>query len=119
MDTTERELKMLVLQEGKCPFEVWYKSLRDANARARIRARLTRIQGGNLGDYRTVGEGVCELRLDYRPGYRLYFAQVGQTVIVLLVGGDKSSQEDAIKLARELWEEYKDAIEGFQRDFRG
>ncbi len=110
---------MLVLQEGKCPFELWYRSLRDANARARIRARLTRIESGNLGDYKTVGEGVCEIRLDYGPGYRLYFAQAGQTIIVLLAGGDKSSQEDDIKTARQLWKEYKDAIEGFQRDFRG
>ena len=119
MDVTERELKILVLDDNKSPFEIWYSSIRDAQARARIRARLTRVEAGNLGDYKTVGEGVCELRVDYGPGYRVYFAQSGHILIILLAGGVKSSQEADILAARQLWREHKDAIEEFQRDFRG
>ncbi len=119
MDVTERELKILVLDEDKSPFETWYAGIRDAQARARIRARLTRVEAGNLGDYKAVGEGVCELRINYGPGYRVYFAQSGQTLIILLAGGNKSSQETDILAARLLWKEHKDAIERFQRDFRG
>lgn len=61
---------------------------------------------GNLGDYRSVGEGVCELKIDYGPGYRIYFGQVGTTIILLLCGGDKSTQEQDMSLAIEYWHEY-------------
>lgn len=84
----------------------WFASLRDRQARARINARIRRLSLGNPGDVRPVGEGVSELRIDYGPGYRVYFVQRGQSLVVLLVGGDKSTQErdirTAIVLAREL-----------------
>ena len=80
----------------------WFKSLNDREARGRIDARIRRMSLGNLGDVKPVGEGVSELRIDYGPGYRVYFAQRGQTIVVLLAGGDKKTQDRDIKKALEL-----------------
>ena len=89
-------------------FSKWLDRLRDARARVRVLSRLTRAEDGNLGDTKPVGESVAEMRIDYGPGYRVYFTKRRQTIIVLLVGGDKSSQEQdikrAIQLARDLEE---------------
>ncbi len=83
-------------------YQKWFESLRDINARLRIAARIRRISLGNLGDVKPVGEGVHELRITYGPGYRVYFVQHGDTVIVLLAGGDKSTQKRDIERAKEL-----------------
>ncbi|MCL6568515.1 MAG: type II toxin-antitoxin system RelE/ParE family toxin [Meiothermus silvanus] len=83
-------------------FAQWFASLRDAKARAVINARLRRVELGNLGDCAPVGEGVSELRIHYGAGYRVYFAKRGMEVVVLLAGGDKSSQSKDIKRAQEL-----------------
>ena len=87
-------------------FTNWLDRLRDGKARARVLSRLTRVEGGNLGDTKPVGEGVSEFRIDYGPGYRVYFTKKNKTIIVLLVGGDKSTQAQdikrAIQMAREL-----------------
>jgi putative addiction module killer protein len=84
----------------------WFGSLRDRIARARIDIRLRRLSLGNPGDVKPVGEGVSELRIDYGPGYRVYFVQRGQTLVVLLAGGNKRTQgrdiATALDLAREL-----------------
>ena len=84
----------------------WFARLRDRQARARIDARIRRLSLGNPGDVKPVGEGVSELRIDYGPGYRVYFVQRGKTLIVLLAGGDKRTQDrdinTAIALARGL-----------------
>ncbi len=80
----------------------WFSSLRDRSARARIDIRIRRLSLGNPGDVKPVGEGVSELRIDYGPGYRVYFIQRGQAVIVLLAGGDKRTQGQDIKKALEL-----------------
>ncbi|MPZ51112.1 MAG: type II toxin-antitoxin system RelE/ParE family toxin [Dehalococcoidia bacterium] len=84
----------------------WFSSLRDRQARARIDVRIRRLSLGNPGDVRPAGEGVSELRIDCGPGYRVYFVQRGETVVILLAGGDKRSQErdirTALDLAREL-----------------
>ena len=84
----------------------WFASLRDQRARARIDVRIRRLSLGNPGDVRPVGEGVSELRIDYGPGYRVYFVQRGQALVVLLAGGDKDTQDrdirTALDLAREL-----------------
>ena len=82
-------------------------ALRDRAAGARIRIRLRRLEAGNLGDCEPVGEGVSELRVHVGGGYRVYFGRHGQTVIILLSGGDKSSQATDIKRARGLWAEWK------------
>ena len=83
-------------------FSQWIDALRDLRARARIQARIERLAMGNAGDVKPVGEGVSELRIDYGPGYRVYFKKRGQMLIVLLVGGDKSSQTRDIKTALSL-----------------
>ena len=80
----------------------WFRRLRDRQARARIDIRIRRLSLGNLGDVRPVGEGVSEIRIDYGPGYRVYFVQRSQTLIVLLAGGDKDSQERDIRRALDL-----------------
>jgi len=88
------------------PFDEWLDDLSDNKTVARILARLARVRQGNLGDCKSVGEGVNELRLDYGPGYRIYFGQKGPTLIVLLCGGDKRAQERDIRLAKLYWREY-------------
>ena len=80
----------------------WFLSLRDRQAKARIDIRIRRLSLGNPGDVKAVGEGVSELRIDYGPGYRVYFVQHGQTVVILLAGGDKRTQDRDIKTALEL-----------------
>ena len=80
----------------------WFRGLRDRQARARIDNRIRRLSLGNPGDVRPVGEGVSEIRIDYGPGYRVYFVQRGEALIVLLAGGDKGSQERDIRRALEL-----------------
>jgi putative addiction module killer protein len=80
----------------------WFNSLRDRQARARIDIRIRRLSIGNPGDVKPVGKGVSELRIDYGPGYRVYFIQRGETLIVLLAGGDKRTQNRDIKKALDL-----------------
>jgi putative addiction module killer protein len=80
----------------------WFVALRDRQARARINVRIRRLSLGNPGDVKPVGEGVSELRIDYGPGYRVYFVRRGKTVVVLLAGGDKRTQDSDIKTALEL-----------------
>jgi len=83
-------------------FSRWLADLRDAKARVRIQARLLRVRQGNLGDVKSVGEGVLELRIDYGPGYRIYCIRQGANIIVLLAGGDKTSQSKDIQAAQAL-----------------
>ena len=80
----------------------WFRKLRDRQARARINARIRRLSLGNTGDVRPVGEGVSELRIDYGPGYRVYFVQQDQSLALLLIGGDKSTQNRDIARAHDL-----------------
>ncbi len=80
----------------------WFRRLRDRQARVRIDNRIRRLSLGNPGDARPVGEGVSEMRIDYGPGYRVYFSQMGEALVILLAGGDKDSQERDIRRAQEL-----------------
>ncbi len=89
-------------------FDKWFRQLKDTRAAARIQIRLDRLAAGNPGDVKPVGGGISELRIDYGPGYRVYYQQRGDVLIVLLYGGDKSSQAKDIKRARELAEEWVD-----------
>ena len=90
-------------------FAKWLEDLRDLRGRARVQARIERLIGGNPGDVKPIGAGVSELRINYGPGYRVYFQQNGSTLIILLAGGDKSTQarniQEALMLARQIKEE--------------
>ena len=88
-------------------FDDWLRSLRDLQGRARIDVRIRRLANGNPGDVRPVGQGVSELRIDFGPGYRVYFAARGDDLILLLAGGDKSSQARDIASALALYEAWK------------
>lgn len=91
---------------GGEPFTEWLSELPDRQARARILARLERIEAGNFGDVKFLRDDVSEVRIDWGPGYRVYFGRDGRTVIVLLCGGDKRKQDADIKRAVNLWREY-------------
>ena len=101
-------IEMYVTRTGRVPFEEWLLRLRDARARARIRARLARVWLGNLGDAHAVGGGVWELRIDCDPGYRVYYAQSGPATLLLLCSGDKTSQAADIQQAQTYWTEYQE-----------
>lgn len=86
-------------------FTKWLDGLRDRTARVRIATRIRRMETGNPGDIKAVGEGVSEMRITYGPGYRVYFVQDGETVVILLCGGDKSSQSRDIAQAKQMAKE--------------
>lgn len=104
-----REIQIYRASNGREPFTKWLESIRDLKTQTRIQARLDRLEIGNLGDCRSVGEGVFELRLQFGPGYRIYFGEVDQTIVLLLCGGDKSSQARDIEQAKVHWREYKES----------
>lgn len=101
------EIRRYRTAEGREPFTDWLSGLRDRKAKARILIRLERLELGNFGDWKFVGRGVSELRIDWGPGYRVYFGRDGQTVIVLICGGDKRKQDADIRKAVKLWQEYE------------
>ncbi len=104
-ETKYRILRNYITPSGAAPFVDWMNSLKDSVTRHRIRARLDRVEMGNLGDYKPLGDGICELRLDFGSGYRIYFAEEGDVIVILLCGGDKSSQVKDIKTAKMYWQE--------------
>lgn len=92
---------------GKSPYAQWLDDLRDAKAKAKIMMRVDKMELGLFGDVEPIGEGLSELRIHYGPGYRVYFGKEGNTVYLLLCGGDKSSQAKDIKNAKEYWKDHK------------
>ena len=104
-----RKLKIYRTPNGRVPFTEWLKSLQDRKTRKRIQAQIDRIESGNLGDHESVGDGVFELRCQFGPGYRVYFGQIGNSIVLLLCGGDKSSQNRDIERAKTYWWEYKES----------
>jgi putative addiction module killer protein len=90
---------MLEIRETSA-YAAWFSALRDRPAKARIDIRIRRLSLGNPGDVRPVGEGVSELRIHYGPGYRIYLTMQGEAIVILLAGGDKSSQDQDIRLAK-------------------
>ncbi len=106
---TEVDVKTIAIyqtEDGNLPFKQWLDSLRDKTTIARINARLGRIELGNFGDARPVGNGVMELRLVFGSGYRIYYGLDGGKLVVLLTGGDKSTQDKDIKTAHDYWSDY-------------
>jgi len=101
-----KTLEIYVTRKGSKPFVNWIESLKDSVGRYRIKERLERVSLGNLGDYRTLQAGVSELRLAFGPGYRIYFGEVPPDIILLLCGGDKTTQTSDIKKAIIYWQHY-------------
>lgn len=101
------EFQLYRTQAGKCPFRDWQDRL-DKKAQFVIDARLTRLQAGNLGDYKVVAPGVMEIRVDFGPGYRVYFTMSGNQIVILLLGGDKSTQKKDIKKASQYFQDWSD-----------
>jgi|SRR3989304_4892613 putative addiction module killer protein len=94
------------LREGASPFGTWFFGL-DAHAAAKVAAALYRLEQGNFSNVKAVGKGVSEYKIDFGPGYRIYFGQEGEEVVILLGGGTKKTQEKDIRTAQMLWAEYK------------
>jgi putative addiction module killer protein len=84
-------------------FSEWFEELRDAKGRARIAARIDSAKAGNFGDYKVLEGGICEMRINFGPGYRIYYVQEGLHLYLLIIGGDKSSQKTDITKAKQLW----------------
>jgi putative addiction module killer protein len=101
------EIRQYTTASGVNVFASWLESLPDRRAQARIAARLDRLAAGNFGDCKPVGEGVYELRIDYGPGYRVYYGMIGRTCVLLLCGGDKHRQNTDIAMAIEYFKDYK------------
>lgn len=101
---------LLVYQDenGYEPFSEWLDNLKDRQGRNRIRVRLRRLEAGLYGDCEPVGDGVNELRLFFGPGYRVYFGEEAEHIIILLCGSDKSTQKQDIEIAKRYWKEYKE-----------
>lgn len=91
----------------KRPFPDWLEALGDRQARARIQVRVDRLALGNFGDHRALGGGIYELRIDWGPGYRVYFARIGKVLLLLLCGGDKTTQQKDIENAKAYLQDYK------------
>ena len=108
MEAKNKIIRIYTDPKGRIPFEEWLKSTKDPALRARIRARLDRLSLGNYGDHKSVGDGIQELRLAFGAGYRIYYVDLDDVVIILLCGGDKSSQERDIKKAKGFWQELKE-----------
>jgi putative addiction module killer protein len=102
------EVRQYQTARGRKPFAEWLDSLCDPTARGRIAARLDRLMGGLRGDWRNVGNGVCELRIDHGPGYRVYFTEERSGLILLLCGGTKRTQTKDIGKAHANWKDFQD-----------
>ena len=101
------EVREYLAPNGSCPLEEWLAGLRDRRARNRILGRIDRLQAGLRGDWKAVGKGIFELRIDHGPGYRVYCGQDGSRLVLLLCGGDKRTQQQDIETAYEYWQDYK------------
>lgn len=107
MEANPKEVLEYVAPNGKIPFRDWLNSLRDQKAQVIVDARITNVIRGTLGDSRSVGKGVKELKIAYGPGYRIYFGEDGSKIVLLLCAGTKKTQERDIRKAHEYWEDYR------------
>ena len=102
------DIRHYLNRQGQDLYQGWLDNLRDRMAQARITMRINRIVSGAFGDCRPVGDGVWELKIDYGPGYRVYYAQAGRSLVLLLLGGDKKTQQADINKAIEYWHDYQE-----------
>ena len=103
----EIQIEFYETANGKRPFEIWLKDMKEQHTRAQVLMRLDRLKLGNFGDCKTLQEGVCELRIHYGPGIRIYYGKIGSQVVLLLCGGDKGSQDRDIAKAKEYLKDYQ------------
>lgn len=101
------EIQDYLTPDGRDPFADWLRGLADRQAKARTATRINRMAAGNFGDCQPVGEGVWELRIDWGPGYRVYYAMAGKRLVLLLVGGDKRKQQADIATAHGYWNDWQ------------
>ena len=109
MEVRPRKIVILQLEGGRSPYDEWFNGLKSVALQSAVDARLTRVRDGNFGDHRPVGEGVYELRIHKGPGLRVYYALRGRELVILIGGGDKSSQQRDIRTAMRLWRSYNEA----------
>lgn len=102
----QKQIEIYVTKDGRKPFLDWLESLNDREFRCRIKTRLDRVALGNLGDYKYLSDGIYELRTNFGPGYRIYYGTENDRMILLLEGGDKSTQKKDIKKAIAYWKDY-------------
>ena len=93
--------------DGKIPFNEWFNSLKSEESKQIVDARMTRLQDGNLGDHKSLRGGIYELRIHFSQGFRIYFGKRGEQLVVLLVGGEKKTQEKDILRAEKYWQDFK------------
>ena len=105
------EIRHYVSRSGRDVFDHWLTRLADARAQAKIAVRINRLAAGNFGDCKSLGHGLFELRIDWGPGYRIYYAMLGTVCVLLLCGGDKRRQSSDIDCAREYLKDYKERTE--------
>jgi putative addiction module killer protein len=101
-------VQVYIDEHGNEPFSEWFKELKDLKGKERIGTRIRRLGEGLYGDCEPVGEGVSELRMFFGPGYRVYFGEEADNIVILLCGGNKNSQKQDIQSAKRYWKEYKD-----------
>lgn len=110
-DSAPKDIQLYVTDEGKSPVEIWLNGLRDRKARAAIDARIARLRLGLVGPVREVGAGVHEMKVDVGHGYRVYFGNISNLVVILLCGGDKRTQKTDIKRAKGYGSDYQERAE--------
>ena len=106
-EAVSHEVEVYQTEEGRSPFSEWIRNLKDRTARARVRTRLARLRLGNFGDTNSLGGGLYELRINYGPGYRVYFGRTGNRLVLLLCGGTKRTQARDIEQALTYWRDYR------------
>lgn len=106
MEVTPREILIFETSDGRVPFRDWMNRIKDQPIYERIMSRLERVEEGNFGEHRSVGEGVSELVINFGPGYRVYYGLDGINIVILLTGGSKATQRKDIESAKEYWRQY-------------
>jgi putative addiction module killer protein len=107
-EAVPRKVETYVTRDGKDVFQEWLNGLADERAKVLLDKTIAKVRLGNLGQHKSVGEGVQEVVLDYEPGYRIYFGEHGPTLVILLCGSTKKRQEKAIKEAKRYWKDWKE-----------
>ena len=106
MDAKPKQILIYQTEDGRTPFSKWMEAVADLPIYDVVMTRLDRVERGNFGDHKSVGEGVQELIINFGPGYRVYFGQDGADLVILLIGGDKRTQPTDIRTAKEYWRNY-------------